>query len=46
MKILHAIKYAKTAAVASRKVRIGTEVRKWSENPALGDASANTKFWK
>lgn len=43
--ISHALLSAEAAAVPIRKVRVGTEIPKWSENPALSEACGRAKFW-
>ncbi|KAK2720257.1 hypothetical protein QYM36_004217 [Artemia franciscana] len=45
MEIIHALGVAESAAVAQRKVRIGTEVPRWKENPLLAQLCHASKFW-
>ena len=43
--ITHALRCAEKTAVPIRKVRIGSEVPGWSENPALVNACRQAKMW-
>jgi exonuclease III len=43
--LTHAMRCAETAAVPKRKVRVGSEVPKWSLNPELAHACESSKFW-
>ena len=45
MEIIHALRVAESAAVPQRKVRIGTEVPRWKENPLLAQLCHASKFW-
>ena len=43
--IMHALRVAETAIVSTRKVRIGSEISKWNENPELHEACRRSQFW-
>lgn len=43
--IVSALKRAETSAVPRRSVRVGTELREWSNNVALQRACFDAKFW-
>ena len=45
MQIIHALRVAESAAVPQRRVRIGTEVPRWKENPLLAQLCHASKFW-
>ncbi|KAK2711552.1 hypothetical protein QYM36_012645, partial [Artemia franciscana] len=45
MEIIHALRVAGSAAVPQRRVRIGTEVPHWKENPFLAQLCHASKFW-
>lgn len=43
--IVHALRIAESRAVPTRKMRIGTEIPKWNENPELSEACRRSQFW-
>ncbi|KAK2726058.1 hypothetical protein QYM36_000502, partial [Artemia franciscana] len=45
MKIIHALRVTDSAAVPQLKVRIGTEVPRWKENPLLAQLCHSSKSW-
>ncbi|KAK2705157.1 hypothetical protein QYM36_017265 [Artemia franciscana] len=45
MEIIDTLRVTESAAVPQRRVRIGTEVPRWKENPLLAQLRHASKFW-